>query len=198
METAKQLQWKRKDASQLDNMNFPYLPISAGQLNRVDVIYKSPTYIGKTGFSGVGRQTLLPPYLKIRPEMTAFVKGCSDAKTYITKLPKVVEVDKTLLKRYAKFCGVDKHSKPLLDNRFYNLASSLVRAGEASRASSDDQRKRLLGESDAACSSTSTITSVNTAMGLDSMADRSQPLSRSVTFTSDATSYSGSGSTSLG
>ena len=185
----KQNQWKRKDANQLDNMNFPYLPISAHQLSRVDVIYKTPKYNGKEGGgNGVEHQAVLPPYFKIRPEMTAFVKGQSDDKTYITKLPKVVEVDSTMLKRYTKFCGVNKHSKPLLDQRFCNLATSLVRFGTAPGARSSDRRKRQGTGSDDSCSSMSAITPGTNTSEFGSKEGLSLPPSRSATFSTNTSS----------
>ncbi|KAK2194086.1 hypothetical protein NP493_2g01011 [Ridgeia piscesae] len=188
---SKQSQWKKKDANQLDSMNFPYLPISARQLSRVDVIYKTPRYISKDGGDVVEHQTLLPPYLKIRPEMTAFVKGRADDKTYITKLPKAVEVDSTKLKRYTKFCGINEHLKPLLDHRFCNLATSLVRFGAASGVGTSltrGRRERGDAGSDVTNSRMSTIASGSTGSWTGSREGRSLPPSRSVTFTSSTAS----------
>lgn len=108
MQERKQKKWKREDEMRLSSMNLPSLQGSENLAPSLDVMYHMPEYSTKSkpkrSKSREKEKTKFPkmPY-SIRREQTEIVTY--NDKTYMTKLPEIVEVDQNALQHYDLYRG---------------------------------------------------------------------------------------------
>lgn len=130
MQERKQKKWKREDEMRLSSMNLPNLQGSENFAPSLDVMYHMPEYSTKSkprrSKSRDRERTKFPkmPY-SIRREQTEIVTY--NEKTYMTKLPEMVEVDQTALQHYDLYRGKKFLSAGATktDDRFRHLTDTL-------------------------------------------------------------------------
>lgn len=130
MQERKQKKWKREDELRLSSMNLPSLQGSENLTPNLDVMYHMPEYSTTTkqkrGKSREKEKTKFPkmPY-NIRREQTEIVTYHD--KTYMTKLPEMVEVDQDALQHYDMYRGKKYLSAGAskTDDRFKHLTQTL-------------------------------------------------------------------------
>ena len=84
------------------------------------LLYTSPIYYDKDDGQEIHKGAMLP-YMTLRRERTEILQHRS--RTFMTKLPAVIEVHDAKLRRYNTFCGTAQSvlGAPLKDNRFSGL-----------------------------------------------------------------------------
>lgn len=130
MQERKQKKWKREDEMRLSSMNLPSLQGSDNLSPSLDVMYHMPEYSTKSkpkrSKSREKDKTKFPkmPY-SIRREQTEIVTY--NEKTYMTKLPEMVEVDQNALQHYDVYRGKKFLSAGATktDDRFKHLTDTL-------------------------------------------------------------------------
>ena len=132
----KQRKWKREDEVRAASMNFPYLPASKTDHSRpasMMVVYKSPRYDEaeddmETAKALRGGGSLLP-HMELRRERTEILDHKN--KTYMTRLPTIIQIDPEKYEEYSKYCGTEytKLGAPVSDDRFNQLKEYLAPPG---------------------------------------------------------------------
>ena len=130
MQERKQKKWKREDELRLSSMNLPTLQGSESLSQSLDVMYHMPEYSSKSrpkrSKSREKEKTKFPkmPY-SIRREQTEIVTY--NDKTYMTKLPEMVEVDQNALQHYDLYRGKKflNSGASKTDDRFKHLTDTL-------------------------------------------------------------------------
>ena len=147
------------------SMNFPFQRTrEESRPGSMLVVYRSPPYEDNDD-TDTPRQGALLPYMKVRRERTEILKHRE--RTFMTRLPTVIEIDNKKLERYNTFCGTEMGAwgAPLADDRFKKLTEKLsprVSSAQVRLAMKRTRRRpRLFYDSDAdtfSCTSTMTPT----------------------------------------
>ncbi|KAK3612414.1 hypothetical protein CHS0354_032014 [Potamilus streckersoni] len=134
LQERKRHKWKKDDELRVANMNLPVISVDSGRPVSSKVIYHLSEY--KLGQEKQEPQVPLLPKMQasLRREQTEIISHRE--KTFMTKIPEVIEMDPKLLERHNTYCGKsfldEGHAGK--DNRFSKFITML----QPAKISSDD------------------------------------------------------------